>query len=130
MKQEGEDCGECYCPPTYNAGTCTPGLICKYDDMIPDAAGTCVKPGKMWISHQYHTHKKYLKYLRQKDSNLNIFLLHVDDSKDCECKDSFLSPSYWTCIQKCNEHKSRTAIGSHGKYKNFYVLSIIKMFRT
>ena len=47
LKQEGEDCGECYCPPTYNAGTCAPGLICKYDDMIPDAAGTCVKPGKM-----------------------------------------------------------------------------------
>ena len=126
MKQEGEDCGECYCPPTYNAGTCAPGLICKHDDTIPDLAGTCVRSGSIYLSILRAEKKKHLKYSRQKITILNIFVLHIAYSKDCECKDSFLSPSYWTCIQKCNEPKQRTAIGSDGKYKHFLVPSIIQ----
>ena len=51
---------------------------------------------------------------------LNIFVVLVDNSKNCvrECKDAL---NYWTCIMKCNEPKSRTAIGSDGKYKHFKV---------
>lgn len=56
MKQEGEDCGSCFCPPTYNAGNCAPGLQCKYLHRdIPDAAGTCVRLGVMLFFHYYHT---------------------------------------------------------------------------
>jgi len=46
LKGEGERCGSCYCPPTYTAGECAPGLECKHDPMIPDAAGECVRPGQ------------------------------------------------------------------------------------
>ena len=27
-KGEGEDCGSCFCPPTFSAGECAPGLYC------------------------------------------------------------------------------------------------------
>ena len=46
-RQLGESCGSCYCPPTYTMGDCAPGLECKHNLMIPDAAGTCVKPGTL-----------------------------------------------------------------------------------
>ena len=42
LKQLGERCGSCFCPPTYNAGKCAPGLECKHNPQIPDAAGKCV----------------------------------------------------------------------------------------
>ena len=42
LKQLGESCGSCFCPPTYNAGECAPGLECKYNPQILDAAGKCV----------------------------------------------------------------------------------------
>ena len=50
---------------------------------------------------------------------LNIFVFLVGNSKNCirECKDA--GPSFWTCVMKCNEPKSRAAIGSDGKYKDF-----------
>ena len=57
---------------------------------------------------------------------LNIFVFLVGNSKNCirECKDA--GPSFWTCVMKCNEPKSRTAIGSDGKYKHFIVPWIIQ----
>ena len=47
LKQEGESCGSCFCPPTYTAGSCAPGLECKRDPRIPDSPGKCARPG-MW----------------------------------------------------------------------------------
>merc|ERR1719309_956507 len=44
LKKEGEDCGSCYCPPTYTAGECEPGLECVSDPLIPDAPGICQLP--------------------------------------------------------------------------------------
>ena len=44
-KQEGESCGHCLCPPTYNAGTCDKGLKCEHDPLIVDAPGKCVREG-------------------------------------------------------------------------------------
>jgi len=32
------------CPPTFTAGDCAPGLECKHDPMIADAAGICIRP--------------------------------------------------------------------------------------
>ena len=46
LKKEGENCGHCYCPPTYTAGNCAPGLICEHNSKIPDAAGVCIRQGK------------------------------------------------------------------------------------
>ena len=46
LKKEGENCGHCYCPPTYTAGNCAPGLVCKHNSKIPDAAGVCIRQGK------------------------------------------------------------------------------------
>lgn len=43
LKQLGEDCGSCYCPPTYDAGTCAQGLKCVHDPRIADAPGRCVR---------------------------------------------------------------------------------------
>ena len=48
LKQEGESCGDCMCPPTFTAGDCAPGLECKHDPMIADAAGRCIRPGIDW----------------------------------------------------------------------------------
>jgi len=45
LKQEGESCGSCFCPPTYTAGSCAPGLECKRDPRIPDSPGKCARPG-------------------------------------------------------------------------------------
>merc|ERR1719500_1443911 len=45
LKQEGEDCGSCYCPPDYTAGECAPGLKCVHNDNIPDAPGVCQRTG-------------------------------------------------------------------------------------
>ena len=47
LKQEGESCGSCFCPPTYTAGNCAPGLQCQKDPRISDAAGKCVRAGKI-----------------------------------------------------------------------------------
>merc|ERR1712038_996795 len=46
-KGEGEDCGSCYCPPTFSAGECAPGLYCdtSIQSQIPDAPGTCRSTG-------------------------------------------------------------------------------------
>ena len=45
-RQVGESCGSCYCPPTYNAGKCAPGLTCKPGPPeISDIPGTCVEQG-------------------------------------------------------------------------------------
>jgi secreted trypsin-like serine protease len=41
LKQEGESCGSCMCPPTYTAGTCEPGLECIKNPLIADAPGVC-----------------------------------------------------------------------------------------
>merc|ERR1712226_1452489 len=43
LKGEGEDCGACFCPPTFSAGECEPDLFCdtSIQDQIPDAPGTC-----------------------------------------------------------------------------------------
>merc|ERR1711915_246425 len=41
LKKEGEDCGSCYCPPTFSAGKCGPGLSCVRNENIPDLPGTC-----------------------------------------------------------------------------------------
>ena len=116
LKQEGEDCGDCYCPPTYTAGTCAPGLKCKYDDTIPDLAGTCVRSGSIYLS--ILRAEKIMHSGLVKIAMLNIFVVFVDNSKNCvrECRDAL---NYWPCIMKCNEPKSRTAIGSDGKYKHF-----------
>merc|ERR1711915_772845 len=43
LKNEGESCGSCFCPPTYSAGDCKPGLTCVHNPNIPDATGTCKK---------------------------------------------------------------------------------------
>ena len=45
LKKEGESCGSCYCPPTWTAGDCAPGLECKYNRMNLDAPGKCILPG-------------------------------------------------------------------------------------
>ena len=58
LKQEGEDCGVCFCPPTYFAGNCAPGLECqriRRGRFLPDATRRCVRPGKLNI-----TDSKYL----------------------------------------------------------------------
>ena len=47
LKQEGESCGSCFCPPTYTAGNCAPGLQCQKDPRISDASGKCVQAGKI-----------------------------------------------------------------------------------
>ena len=47
LKQEGESCGSCFCPPTYTAGNCAPGLQCQKDPRISDAAGKCVRSGEI-----------------------------------------------------------------------------------
>ena len=49
LKQEGESCGSCFCPPTYTAGNCAPGLQCQKDPRISDAAGKCVRAGQIAI---------------------------------------------------------------------------------
>ena len=50
LKHEGEDCGSCFCPPTYNAGECAEGLQCIHNQTIADAPGKCVKKrGKMLV---------------------------------------------------------------------------------
>ena len=55
FKQEGQDCGVCFCPPTYYAGTCAPGLECKHFNPEIHAEkkhlhivkpGICVRPPK------------------------------------------------------------------------------------
>ena len=50
FKQEGEDCGPCYCPPRYHAGKCAPGLKCKRFPMVPDRPGICVRAGNININ--------------------------------------------------------------------------------
>ena len=40
----GQTCGSCFCPPTYTAGDCAPGLECQHNPTIPDAPGKCVLP--------------------------------------------------------------------------------------
>ena len=47
LKREGEECGSCYCPPTFSAGECAPGLYCdtSIQSQIPDAPGTCRSTG-------------------------------------------------------------------------------------
>merc|ERR1719309_703512 len=44
LKKEGENCGPCYCPPTYTAGECEPGLECVSDPTLADAPGICQLP--------------------------------------------------------------------------------------
>ena len=55
FKQEGQDCGVCFCSPTYYAGTCAPGLECKHFNpeihaekkhLHIDEPGICVRPPK------------------------------------------------------------------------------------
>ena len=43
LKQEGEDCGPCWCPPKFNAGECAPGLYCdlSIQYILPDKPGKC-----------------------------------------------------------------------------------------
>jgi len=41
LREEGETCGSCFCPPTYTAGDCEDGLTCVHNPMIPDAPGRC-----------------------------------------------------------------------------------------
>ena len=44
LKKEGENCGYCFCPPTFTAGECEPGLKCDLSirGAIPDtSAGVC-----------------------------------------------------------------------------------------
>ena len=43
LKKEGENCGSCFCPPTFTAGECEPGLKCdlSIQEAIPDAPGVC-----------------------------------------------------------------------------------------
>ena len=63
LKQEGEECGSCFCPPTYNAGNCAPGLECKHLHRdTPDAPGTCVRPGVILFFHCYHMDVFKLSY--------------------------------------------------------------------
>merc|ERR1712157_96979 len=47
LKREGEECGSCYCPPSFSAGDCAPGLYCdtSIQSQIPDAPGTCRSTG-------------------------------------------------------------------------------------
>ena len=43
-RQLGETCGSCFCPPTFTAGECAPGLWCKPGPReLSDATGTCVE---------------------------------------------------------------------------------------
>merc|ERR1719150_1738098 len=44
IKQMGESCGDCWCPPTFTAGHCAPGLQCLYKPNIMDSPGTCRSP--------------------------------------------------------------------------------------
>ena len=53
FKQEGQDCGVAFSPPTYYAGTCAPGLECKHFNpeihaekkhLHIDKPGICVRP--------------------------------------------------------------------------------------
>jgi len=41
LKQQGESCGDCMCPPSFTAGTCAAGLTCVHNPMIEDAPGIC-----------------------------------------------------------------------------------------
>lgn len=43
IKQEGDACGPCFCPPSFTMGECDEGLSCVKDEMIPDAPGRCKK---------------------------------------------------------------------------------------
>ena len=44
-EQEGEDCGSCFCPPTFTAGKCAPGLDCLGFEFIADIPGKCIQEG-------------------------------------------------------------------------------------
>jgi len=43
VRQEGEECGSCYCPPTYKLGDCAEGLTCVKDPNVADGPGICKK---------------------------------------------------------------------------------------
>merc|ERR1711974_124487 len=47
LKKEGEDCGSCFCPPTFSAGECVKGLYCDMSrqNRIPDLPGICRPTG-------------------------------------------------------------------------------------
>merc|ERR1711981_1227045 len=42
LKKLGENCGQCFCPPTFTAGTCEAGLECVHNPRLPDLPGKCV----------------------------------------------------------------------------------------
>ena len=46
-KKLGEDCGLCFCPPTFTAGTCEAGLECVHNPQLPDLPGKCIDPEGM-----------------------------------------------------------------------------------
>jgi len=66
LKKEGEDCGYCYCPPDYWAGTCEEGLFCKRDPNIADIAGTCTVEG---MNEEY----------TEKDLLITAFLFEISE---------------------------------------------------
>ena len=53
LKMEGESCGSYVVSRIVIAGAiagdCAPGLECKHDPMIPDGAGECVLPGRIFL---------------------------------------------------------------------------------
>ena len=55
-EQEGEDCGSCFCPPTFTAGKCAPGLDCLGFEFIADIPGKCIQEGHISY-HWFHIHK-------------------------------------------------------------------------
>ena len=63
LKSEGEDCGSCFCPPTYTAGKCGPGLECIHNERIPDLAGKCVSIGmKINVSNGIKVTHRFVTY--------------------------------------------------------------------
>jgi len=43
LRQTGESCGSCFCPPTFSAGQCAPGNVCVHSrDGFADMPGTCM----------------------------------------------------------------------------------------
>ena len=45
LKEEGQSCGSCFCPPNFSAGECGPGLECIHDPRVSDLPGKCVLIG-------------------------------------------------------------------------------------
>ena len=68
FKQEGEACGVSFRPPTYDAGTCAPGLECKHFNpeiheekkhLHVGKPGICVRPGFMFLLNVFHINVNY-----------------------------------------------------------------------